>query len=139
MGVKRLAAGIGGITDANVTVAAGQGFGGSDNLELIHQLASIFTKSAVAESRIVCDLGWLDLGCQVGVTGIMVSPRLYIDCEISGAIQHVTGMRDSQFIAAINKDPAAAIFQVAGFCVVADLSTFIPTLIKTYQMIRDPG
>ena len=137
MGVKQLAMDTAGITEATVIVAAGQGFGDGDNLELARQLASLFTKSAVAGSRIVCDLGWLEYGCQVGVTGATVSPRLYIACGISGAIQHVTGMRGSEFIVAINKDPAAAIFQVADICIVADLTTFIPTLIEAYQNIQD--
>jgi len=63
------------------------------------------------------------------VTGATVAPRLYIACGISGAFQHVTGMRGSQFIVAINKDPAAAIFQVADICVIEDLTTFIPKFI----------
>ena len=137
LGVKQLATDTAGITEANVIVAAGQGIGDRDNLELAHQLASIFTKSAVAGSRIVCDLGWLAYGCQVGVTGATVSPQLYIACGISGAIQHVTGMRGSEFIVAINKDPAAAIFQVADVCIVTDLITFIPTLIEAYQKIKN--
>ncbi len=122
-----------GISQADVVVGAGQGFGDQESLELAHRLASIFPKSAVAGSRIVCDLRWLEYGCQVGVTGATVSPRLYIACGISGAIQHVSGMRGSELIVAINKDPAAAIFQVADICIVEDLMTFIPTLIEVYQ------
>jgi electron transfer flavoprotein alpha subunit len=122
-----------GIKEANVIVAAGQGIGGKDNLDLIRQLASVFTKSAIAGSRIVCDLGWLEYKCQVGVTGATVSPRLYIACGISGAIQHLAGMRGSEFIVAINKDPAAAIFQLADICIVEDLFTFIPAFIDMYQ------
>jgi len=137
MGEKQAAMDTGGVKEADVVVAAGQGFGDRDNIDLINQLASIFTKSAVAGSRIVCDLGWLAYGCQVGVTGATVSPQLYIACGISGAIQHVTGMRGSEFIVAINKDPAAAIFQVADICVVEDVITFIPILIETYQKSRD--
>ena len=126
-----------GISEADVIVAAGQGFGEEENLELARQLAAVFPKSAIAGSRIVCDLGWLGYGCQVGVTGATVSPRLYIACGISGAVQHVTGMRGSGFIVAINKDPAAAIFQMADVCVVEDLITFIPILLETYQKTRD--
>lgn len=139
LGIKQLATDTAGITEANVIVAAGQGIGDRDNLELAHQLASIFTKAAVAGSRIVCDIGWLEYGCQVGVTGASVSPQLYIACGISGAIQHISGMRGSEFIVAINKDPAAAIFQVADVCIVADLITFIPTLIETYHKIKGTG
>jgi len=137
MGLKQIAVNTQGVTEADVVVAVGQGIGDRNNIDLIHQLAAIFTKSAVAGSRIVCDLGWLEYGCQVGVTGASVSPRLYIACGISGAIQHVTGMRGSEFIVAINKDSTASIFQVANICVVEDLITFIPILIETYQKIRD--
>ena len=129
MGIKKSAPDAAGITEAEAIVAAGQGIGDRDNLDLIHQLASLFAKSAVAGSRIVCDLGWLEYRRQVGVTGATVAPRLYIACGISGAIQHLTGMRGSEFIVAINKDPAAAIFQVADVCIVEDLTTFIPKVI----------
>jgi electron transfer flavoprotein alpha subunit len=137
LGVKNLATNTASITEADVIVAAGQGIGDKKNIDLVQQLASIFTKSSVAGSRIICDLGWLEFGCQIGVTGTTVSPRLYIACGISGAIQHITGMRGSEFIVAINKDPAAAIFQVADICIVEDLITFIPILIETFQKIRD--
>jgi len=133
MGLKQVAMDTQGISEAEVVIAAGQGIGDRDNLDLINQLAAIFSKSAVAGSRIVCDLEWLAYGCQVGVTGATVSPQLYIACGISGAVQHVTGMRGSEFIVAINKDPTASIFQVADICVVEDLTTFIPVLIETYQ------
>jgi electron transfer flavoprotein alpha subunit len=137
MGVKQVAMTAKGIAEAEVVVAAGQGIGDKDNLDLINQLAAIFAKPAIAGSRIVCDLGWLEYGCQVGVTGATVSPQLYLACGISGAIQHISGMRGSDFIVAINQDPAAAIFQVADVCVVEDLKSFIPVLIETYQEIRD--
>jgi electron transfer flavoprotein alpha subunit len=133
LGIKQSATDTAGITEADVVVAAGQGIGDRNNLDLIHQLASMFTKSAVAGSRIVCDLGWLEYRCQVGVTGATVAPRLYIACGISGAIQHLTGIRGSEFIVAINKDPAAAIFQVADICIVEDLTTFIPKIIAACQ------
>jgi len=137
MGVKQTAETAKGIAEAEVVVAAGQGIGDKDNLDLINQLAAIFAKSAIAGSRIVCDLGWLAYGSQVGVTGATVSPQLYLACGISGAIQHISGMRGSDFIVAINQDPAAAIFQVADICVVEDLRSFIPILIETYQKTRD--
>jgi electron transfer flavoprotein alpha subunit len=133
LGLKHLDPDTAGISEADVVVGVGQGFGDREKLELAHRLAAIFPKSAVAGSRIVCDLGWLKYGCQVGVTGKTVSPRLYIACGISGAIQHVSGMRGSELIVAINKDPAAAIFQVADICIVEDVLTFIPTLIDVYQ------
>ena len=135
-GIKEAEADMTGITEAGVIVSAGQGLGDKKNLDLIYQLAALFAKSAVAGSRIVCDLGWLEYRCQVGVTGATVSPQLYIACGISGAVQHVMGMRNSEYIVAINKDPAAAIFQVADICIVEDLTTFIPALIEVYEKTK---
>jgi electron transfer flavoprotein alpha subunit len=118
-----------GLTQAQVVVAGGRGIGKPENLELIHRLAGLFSRSAVAGSRPVCDLGWLDYGSQVGLTGAMVSPKLYISCGISGARQHTVGMRGSDFIVAISSDPAAAIFNLADVCIVDDLTAFIPALL----------
>ena len=136
MGIKPAETDMTGITEADVVVSAGQGIGDKEHLDLIYQLAALFTKSAVAGSRIVCDLGWLEYKCQVGVTGATISPQLYIACGISGAVQHVMGMRDSEYIVAINKDPAAAIFQIADICIVEDLTTFIPALIEIYEKTK---
>lgn len=132
-GIKQSEADMTGISEAGVIVSAGQGIGDRENVDLVYRLAALFTKSAVAGSRIVCDLGWLGYSCQVGVTGATVSPKLYIACGISGAVQHVIGMRNSEFIVAINKDPAAAIFHVADICIVEDLTTFIPAFIEAYH------
>jgi electron transfer flavoprotein alpha subunit len=137
LGLKQAAADTSGIAEARVVVAAGRGIREAENLEIIEQLAKVFPRSAVAGSRIVCDMGWLEYKCQVGVTGATVTPELYIACGISGAVQHVSGMRSSGFIVAINTDPAAAIFQVADICVVEDLTTFIPILIEMYEEVRN--
>ena len=133
MGVRQSPVDTAGITEASVIVAAGQGIGGEDNLELLYRLAEMFSRSAVAGSRIVCDRGWLDHRCQVGITGATVTAQLYIACGISGAVQHVAGMQGSEFIVAINRDPSAAIFQVADVCIVEDLTTFIPVLIEVLK------
>jgi electron transfer flavoprotein alpha subunit len=133
LGLKQAEADTSAITEAKVIIAAGRGIGEAENLGIIEQLAKVFPRSAVAGSRIVCDMGWLEYKCQVGVTGATVTPELYIACGISGVVQHVSGMRSSGFIVAINKDPAAAIFQVADICVVEDLTTFIPILIEMYE------
>ncbi len=133
LGIKPADTDTAGIGDARVIVAAGNGIGEEENLEFIRRLAAVFPKSAVAGSRIVCDMGWLGYQCQVGVTGATVSPQLYIACGISGAMQHVMGMQGSEFIVAINKDPSAAIFQVADICIVEDLTTFIPAFIQAYN------
>ncbi|MGD8290781.1 MAG: electron transfer flavoprotein subunit alpha/FixB family protein [Desulfobacterales bacterium] len=139
LGIKRAEADTTGITEADIIVSAGQGIGDKENVDLLHRLAGLFAKSSVAGSRIVCDLGWLEYRCQVGVTGATVSPRLYMACGISGAFQHVVGMRNSECIVAINNDPAAAIFQIADICIVEDLTTFIPAFIETYEKIKTEG
>jgi electron transfer flavoprotein alpha subunit len=118
------------ITEARVVVSAGKGIGAKETLELTHQLAALFPKSALAGSRIVCDMGWLDHRQQVGVTGATVSPALYMACGISGALQHVLGMRGSGFVVSINTDPNAAIFNESDVCIVEDLKEFIPVFIE---------
>ncbi len=121
------------ITEAEVIVSAGRGIGKPENLELIERLAARFKHSAVGCSRPLCDQGWLPYRQQVGLTGATVCPRLYIACGISGSPQHIAGMRQAQLIIAINKDPHAAIFQVADFCVAADLVEFIPVLLEELE------
>jgi len=118
------------LKDAEVIVSAGRGIGKKENVSLIKRLAALFPRSAVGASRSACDLGWFEHKQQVGTTGQSVSPRLYIACGISGAFQHVSGMRGAQTIVAINKDIHAPIFQVAHYCIVEDLTTFIPLLIE---------
>ncbi len=133
MGYQSKQSGPSALDAAEVIVSAGNGIGNKENLDLIYRLAEIFPKSAVAGSRPVCDKKWLTYKHQVGTTGRRVAPRLYIACGISGASQHIAGMRDSGFIVAINRDPRAAIFNFADACVVEDLTSFIPLLIETYQ------
>jgi len=111
---------------ADVIVSAGRGIGAEENLELIRRLAGLFSKSAMGCSRTVCDLGWLGYKHQIGLTGKTVAPKLYIACGISGAVQHIAGMRGSKMVVAVNKDPRAAIFQIADIGIVEDLMTFIP-------------
>ena len=118
------------LQDAEVIVSAGRGIGKRENVALLKRLATLFPRSAVGASRSVCDLGWLDYRHQIGTTGQTVSPKLYIACGISGAIQHVSGMKGSQTIVAINTDPSASIFRIAHYCVVEDLAAFIPLLIE---------
>ncbi|MBP8980317.1 MAG: electron transfer flavoprotein subunit alpha/FixB family protein [Syntrophobacterales bacterium] len=115
---------------AEVIVAAGQGIGAAENLELIHRLAGLFPKGAVGCSRAVCDRGWMEYRRQIGLTGRTVAPPLYIACGISGAMPHLAGMRDSRCIIAINRDRNAAIFQIAHLGIVADLLGFIPTVLE---------
>ncbi|MDY6822776.1 MAG: electron transfer flavoprotein subunit alpha/FixB family protein [Thermodesulfobacteriota bacterium] len=122
-----------GLDKAAIIVAAGRGIGDEDNIDIIHSLARTLPNAAVAASRPLCDMKWLPYAHQVGITGKTVAPRLYIACGISGAQQHVQGMKDSQCIVAVNTDPNAAIFSVADYCIVEDLTLFIPAFIKAYQ------
>jgi electron transfer flavoprotein alpha subunit len=85
----------------------------------------------------VCDLGWVEHQHQIGTTGQTVAPKLYIACGISGAFQHVSGMRGSRTIVAINTDIHAAIFQVAHYCIVEDVTTFIPVLLDELSVESD--
>ncbi len=121
------------LAESSVVVAAGRGIGTRENLALIDDIARLFPRSAVGCSRAVCDAGWLGYAHQVGMTGATVSPKLYIAIGISGAVQHVAGIRDAQTVIAINNDPAARIFARADYGIVEDLTRFIPVLIEEYN------
>jgi len=121
--------------DAETIVGAGLGVENEENVELIRDLAGMFRRSAVGGSRAVCDRGWLDYQAQIGLTGKTITPRLYIACGISGSMQHVTGIKGSQTIVAINKDRQAPIFRQADVGVVADLKTFIPSFIAALKQM----
>jgi len=123
------------LTKAEVIVSAGKGLGKEENLPIIYKLSELFPKSAVGASRAACDAGWFDYGHQIGITGKTVSPKLYIACGISGSTQHISGIKGSQMVVAINTDPAASIFSVADFCIVEDLATFIPCVIEKYHKL----
>jgi electron transfer flavoprotein alpha subunit len=117
-----------GLDAADVIVAVGRGIGARENVELARRLAAAFPKGALAGSRPVCDAGWLPYARQVGQTGATVRPKVYLACGISGASQHIVGMRDSGFIVAINHDPAAPIFAFADVGVAEDVTAFLPLL-----------
>jgi len=125
------------LREAEVIVAAGRGIGTEETLGLIHRLAALFPRSAVAGSRPLCDLGWLTYNRQVGQTGSTVRPRLYLACGISGAYQHIAGMKDSGFIVSINRDPQAAIGQWSDLRIEEDLRTFLPLLIGAVRTYRE--
>jgi electron transfer flavoprotein alpha subunit len=115
------------ITEADVLVAFGRGIGGPENIPLVEQLAKALG-GEVAATRAVVDAGWTSYSMQVGQTGKTVSPKLYVACGISGAIQHKVGMSGSGVIVAINKDVNAPIFEFADLGVVGDALTVIPKL-----------
>lgn len=117
------------IEDANVLVSAGRGVGSKENMKPLYELAEIL-KGEVSGSRPVIENGWLDKDRQVGQTGKTVRPGLYFACGISGAIQHTSGMEESDFIIAINKNPEASIFEVADIGIVGDVKKIVPELIK---------
>jgi len=115
------------LAKAEVIVSAGRGIGKRENIPVIAALAKALG-GELGASRPVVDGGWVEHGHQVGTTGQTVSPKLYIACGISGAIQHLAGMKKSGFIVAINKDKDAPIGEVADVLVVADVMQFVPAL-----------
>jgi len=116
------------IEDADIVIAGGRGLGKPENFRLIEELAKVMG-AAVGSSRPPIDEGWLPYSHQVGQTGKTVSPKLYIACGISGAVQHLAGMQSSDIIVAINSDPNAPIFEAATYGIVGDLFQVIPVLI----------
>jgi electron transfer flavoprotein alpha subunit len=115
------------IEEAEILVAGGRGLGSPDGFGILEELAAALG-GAVASTRAVVDSGWYPYATQIGQTGKSVSPKLYIGCGVSGAIQHKVGMQSSQVIVAINKDASAPIFDFSDFGVVGDLHTIVPQL-----------
>ena len=126
------------IEDAKILVSAGRGMGGKENLDILYELAEIIG-GEVSGSRATTDAGWLDKARQVGQTGKTVRPDLYIACGISGAIQHIAGMEDAEFIVAINKNPEAPIFKYADVGIVGDVHKVLPELISQLSVAKEKG
>ena len=123
------------ISQADVVVSVGRGIDDALNIELAEELAEVLG-GVVAGSRPVIDSGWLPKDRQVGISGKTVKPKLYLALGISGAFQHIMGMKDSELIVAVNKDPEAPIFGVAQYGIVGDIFDVVPALIEKLREIK---
>ena len=126
------------ISEADVIVSGGRGLKRPEDFSLLEELASLLG-GVVGSSRPLVDAGWISKDHQVGFSGNTVKPRVYIACGISGSPQHLFGMRDSDIIIAVNKDPTAPIFNVSDYGVVGDLYEFIPLLIREVKRLIGGG
>lgn len=124
------------IDEADMIAAGGRGFGSKEKFDVLEQLAALFENSAVAGTRAAIDEGWLTHSQQVGQSAKSVTPHIYFACGISGAIQHLSGMKDSDIIIAINKDAEAPIFTVAHYGIVGDVNVILPKLIEKIKAYK---
>jgi electron transfer flavoprotein alpha subunit len=124
------------LTAAEIIVSVGRGIKEAENIPIVQKLAEVLG-AELAASRPICDNGWLPMERQVGSSGQTVSPKLYLAVGISGAIQHLVGMKGSKTIVAINKDAEAPIFEVADYGIVGDLFQVVPALVEEIQKAKE--
>ena len=123
------------LTQAEIMVAVGRGIKAPENIELARKLADALG-AEIGASRPICDGGWLPMDRQIGSSGQTVAPKLYLALGISGAIQHIVGMKGSRSIIAVNKDEEAPIFEIADYAVVGNLFEIVPPLIEEVKKAK---
>jgi electron transfer flavoprotein alpha subunit len=126
------------LTQAEIIVAVGRGIKEQKNIDIAKQLADALG-GEIAASRPICDSGWLPMERQVGSSGQTVAPKLYLALGISGAIQHIVGMKGARTVIAVNKDSEAPIFEIADVAVVGNLFDIVPPLIEEVKKAKAAG